>query len=446
MTACPSRSRLLSFERGDLSDHEAAPIEVHLQYCDPCRTCVDQLRGTDTDAAFLREALRDAPTGWSAKMGDPAAEPGDLIVSPGTKDRSAAASGLIQAEWPIPDYTRVQLCGEGAYGSVWAVRDRVGVFRALKILDMARMSRAKLSCRESTALETYCRRVGRHPYLIGVYHVGVVGDRLYYTMDLADNDVDKAPVGAAFATPYRPLTLHSVIRRRRITPGTAIEITRRLLRGLAKLHGLDLVHRDIKPSNIVFVDRRPKLADIGMVAPREHSNVVAGTPRYMPPDRVIDKTADTFALGKVLYEMIAGPDARSFPDLPLDELDPSPKWDLERVAEVLRRACASAAADRYASAAEMLDDLEACGDFPFGAIFDESADPAVSEMSPSAGAAFSTRGTSAERSPSAASAAARSRLADPRTARLLHAALRAVPWIAAVAALKLILDALRNGG
>ncbi len=57
-----------------------------------------------------------------------------------------------------------------------------------------------------------------------------------------------------------------------------------------------------EPANIGFVKRRPKLADIGMITLGADGNTVTGTPRYMPPDRRIDKTADTFALAKALAE------------------------------------------------------------------------------------------------------------------------------------------------
>jgi serine/threonine protein kinase len=191
-------------------------------------------------------------------------------------------------------------------------------------------------------------------------------------MDLADNDRTKEPVTGEFPSDYLPLTLKTVIRRRRVRADTAIEITRRLLRGLARLHDLDLVHRDIKPGNIVFVRRAPKLADIGMITPGTGRIEAIGTPRYMPPDRIMDCTGDTFAIGKVLHEMIAGPDCDAFPLLPGEFMNDSTKWDMARVEEWIARACSPAAAQRYPSASEMLEELEACAELPFGSILDET--------------------------------------------------------------------------
>ena len=190
-------------------------------------------------------------------------------------------------------------------------------------------------------------------------------------MELADAQTWNGAVRDTFPQGYRPLTLSTIIGGRRLTVDVAMEIALRLLRGLAKLHGLDLVHRDIKPSNIIFVNRQPKLADIGMITTNDDQGRPVGTPRYMPPDRVMDKTADTYAFGKVLHEMIAGPDADGFPALPTELLWGSTRWDLTRISDLLVRACSERAANRYPSAAEMLEDMEACADLAFSSLFEE---------------------------------------------------------------------------
>ncbi len=426
MSDCPTRDRLAAFESGDLSEHDAGPLERHVAGCRDCRQMMEGIRAASLDASLLREAWQDSMSGSAAgplvdDAADTAMSTDVMALRPAataTLDEPAPAADSEDSFWRVPDYERIQMCGEGAYGSVWAVRDRVGVFRALKILDMSRMRQANVGCRESTALETYCRKVGRHPYLIDIYHVGLIGNQLYYTMELADNAVTKAPVaGEAFPANYRPLTLYSVMRRRLIQPDTAIEIVRRLLRGLARLHRLDLVHRDIKPGNIVFVKYRPKLADIGMVAAGVDGAVVIGTPRYMPPDRIMDRTADTFAMGKVLHNMIAGQHPETFPALPSVFRKDTRKWDMTKINELIVRACAASAKDRYESAVEMLDDLEACAVFPFGALFDE--------MEPSNTEATVTRHGISNR-------------------QIVLALIRAIPWILGFVALLMVLK--RFGG
>ncbi len=451
MTTCPGRDKLAAYENGELSEDQADPLEDHLRHCQACQTVMETARRSSMDAAVLRDVFQqsigESTLGsWAVEGGAPeggtadptrgqtalaggalledtqTAEPGTAKMIFGAPRRDAPALVREGAEagkeagpqWVVPDYERIQMCGEGAYGSVWAVRDRVGVYRALKILDMSRMRRAKVGCRESTALETYCRKVGRHPYLIDVYHVGVVGDQLYYTMELADDAGTSAPVrGGEFPVNYRPLTLHAVLRRRRIQVDTAIEIIRRLLRGLSKLHNLDLVHRDVKPANIIFVKHRPKLADIGMIALGAEGNVIIGTPQYMPPDRIMDFTADTFAMGKVLHNMIAGHHPATFPALPSEYRYGSLKWDMNRLNELVVRACSPDAADRYPMGSDMLDDLEACADFPFRTLFD---DLNSSSTAPEGRRSRSPKGT-----------------VGTVAAQILLAAVRAIPWIVALA-------------
>ena len=366
MRPCASPKTLAAYENGELGDALADPLQHHLDQCAPCQALMDRIRGGNREVKALRGAFQASRAGGDTPPFAGFSDSGRGLESPG-------ADGEV-SDWIIPDYERVLLCGEGSYGSVWAVRDRVGVYRALKIIDLKRMTRAGVGCRERNALETYCRRISRHPYLITIFHIGVAGRYLYYTMELADDQNKKGAVRDNLSRGYRPLTLDTIVRGRRLNPDVAMEIAHRLLRGLSKLHGVDLVHRDIKPSNIVFVNRQPKLADIGMITSDDDQGRPIGTPRYMPPDRVMDRTADTYAFGKVLHEMIAGPRADTFPALPANRRWGSARWDMARINDLLVRACSDRAADRYPTASEMLEDLEACADLAFTSLFNELED------------------------------------------------------------------------
>jgi len=385
---CPSRSKLLSYEQGELADADSAPIEKHIGECAECAAILGEIRHTDPDTQMLRLVFQKGNTDLSiaasgtdvlrgaiAVAGRNGAEAGESAVAeraeeppaPESKEPSATRPAAKGAVWNIPDYERVALCGEGSYGSVWAVRDRVGVYRALKAIDLDRLERAKIKCHELSALETYCKKVTRHPYLITVYHVGVAGRCLYYTMELADDQHRRGVVGDPFPADYRPLTLATLIRGGRLRVEIAVEIARRLLGGLAKLHELNLIHRDIKPSNIIFVNRYPKLADIGILTSEEGWGKPIGTPNYMPPDRAKDKTSDIYAIGTVLREMIEGGKKGSGDPSAYE----SAKWDPDRIRALIARACAERAADRYPTASAMLEDLEACHYLTEGSLFDE---------------------------------------------------------------------------
>ncbi len=422
MSACPPRETLETYEQGGLDDAGAEPIERHLEHCSACRAGMERIRQTDDYATKLRAVM---PVG-----GDDAADTSVQLAGPGTGDTTVGeardsktptgnraavkASDFGPAAWTIPDYERIALCNEGSYGTVWAVRDRVGVYRALKIIDLDRLSRLGVKCREKSALEAYCRRVPNDPHLITIYHVGMIDKLLYYTMDLADDYTTRAAVHDVFPASYCPLTLDIVQRDRPLGVDVGIEIARRLLMGLSRLHELDLVHRDVKPSNIVFVNYSPKLADIGIVTTSTETGDAIGTRKYMPPDKVMDKTADTYALGKVLFEMLAGRSAIGFPILPADRRWDQSRWSRNRISRVIARSCADIANKRYESAADMLNDLEQCVELTVESLFDD-----LEETPP----------------------------ASPRSAaheaiELGYATIRALPWIFAIIALLVIVSLL----
>ncbi len=372
---CPTHDQLMALEQGELDDAQSQQLAGHVHECPKCAATIAEIRNTDPDTQMLRLVFQKAGAELTlgsagstelTPIGGVPGKPMEQLPSRSPKAMNRSTESSANTTWNIPDYDRVALCGEGSYGAVWAVRDRVGVYRALKIIDKDRLERAKVKCYEQDALETYCRKVARHPYLVTVYHVGVVGRLLYYTMDLADDQRLHGPVSDPFPSDYRPLTLEVLIKGGRLRLDIAVEIMRRLLRGLATLHELELIHRDIKPSNIIFVNRYPKLADIGILTSQQGTGKLIGTPRYMPPDRARDKTADIYAMGVVLREMIEGT-GHSSATQPFD----SAKWDPDRIHAVIDRACAREAADRFPTAAEMLEDLEAAHYRTENSLFDE---------------------------------------------------------------------------
>ena len=104
----------------------------------------------------------------------------------------------------------------------------------------------------------------------------------------------------------------------------ATEVAGLIARGLAAAHEKGLVHRDLKPDNVFLTsDGQVKLLDFGLAryaaeASEVHATraaitdagTVMGTVGYMAPEQVrgeaVDARADLFALGAVLYEMLAG--------------------------------------------------------------------------------------------------------------------------------------------
>ncbi|HKQ69593.1 MAG TPA: serine/threonine-protein kinase [Polyangiaceae bacterium] len=123
-------------------------------------------------------------------------------------------------------------------------------------------------------------------------------------------------------------TLRDELRMRGAMPmGTALALARQLLSALGAVHGAGLVHRDVKPENIMIAPLpdgrlRLKLLDFGIVKVVERAGPVrplalpttegfcVGTPRYAAPEQGsgddIDRRADIYGAGIVLYTMLAG--------------------------------------------------------------------------------------------------------------------------------------------
>ncbi len=383
MIDCPDAATLQKLEAGELGDDEAERVWPHVEECPTCAGRLEGLRGSNLDTRVIRAALRDEVSSDVPVEKQSASVASTLVLDEGleTVSPTKTVGGAVSfgdtsrsTDWSIPDYERVRLCGEGAFGTVWAVCDRVGMHRALKTIDLSRLKNANVECRESTALEAYCRRVRRHRNLIQIFHVGVQGSLLYYTMELADDAVSRKTVRDTMPAKYRPLSLHTVLGKGKVGVTTAMEVALRLLRGLSRLHETGMAHRDIKPANIVFVDREVKLADIGMLTTNTATPSQVGTPAYMPPDRQMDLTGDVFAMGRVLFELLVGYEVETFPTLPetVDRGEASGAgWDLDRVERVIGIACADHAVGRYANAEQMLEELEACRDLTLASLFSD---------------------------------------------------------------------------
>jgi serine/threonine protein kinase len=329
-------------------------------------------------------------------------------------------------ETMFPDYALLRPCGRGAFGEVWIVRDRVGTYRAMKVLDAGRMAERGIQHREIQALQHYCQNVSDHSNLVRVFHVGELHGFVYYTMELADDLTTRAVVRQTVSETYKPMTLSGILRTGRLNADTAVAVTQRLLRGLMKLHEVGLVHRDVKPANILFVAREVKLTDISLISHTQTRMSMVGTPRYMPPDDCMDTTADTYAVGKVLYEMLTGGNMTVFPRLPDDAGLASTRVDLDKLERFLVKACATTALKRFASARDMLDALMACR-FPLhdAPLLELASDSMSGTIVPDAQAS-----TDPQVDAYIAAAQDHRRLGDPHVAvwAVLDRLIRVVPW------------------
>ncbi len=257
----------------------------------------------------------------------------------------------------------LRIIGRGSYGEIWLARGQTGAFRAVKVVYRATFATERSFAREFEGMSSFEPISRDHDGFVDILHVGRTEAFFYYIMELADDDSTGRPLGiaasAAEIDAYTPRTLKAEFDRRKHLPiGECLRLGASLAEALDDLHSHRLTHRDIKPANIIFVDGRPKLADIGLVASVGQCSYV-GTEGYVPPEGPGSAAADVYSLGKVLYEIAMGKDRLDFPELSTG-IDAHPdKPRLLALNQVLLRACAGDPVARYRSAKELHADLAA---------------------------------------------------------------------------------------
>ncbi|MCL4212694.1 MAG: protein kinase [Gemmatimonadales bacterium] len=194
--------------------------------------------------------------------------------------------------------------GSGGMATVYLADDlRHGRPVAIKVL------RPELA--QSLSGGRFVREIGitarlNHPHILALLDSGesAEGDILYYVMPLATGESLRERLGREGALPVRE----------------ALRLAVEVVEALAHAHAHDVVHRDIKPDNVLLSGGHAVVADFGIAkAVGDARETIAlttegtslGTPVYMAPeqasaDGVIDHRADLYAVGVLLWEMLAG--------------------------------------------------------------------------------------------------------------------------------------------
>lgn len=262
----------------------------------------------------------------------------------------------------IPGYEIRAPLGRGALAEVYAATDRRGRAVALKVL------------RETFDRASPLAERLRHE---GEILAELTHPRIVYLLDsfsLREDRTGETAVNEEVSEPGRPvLVLEEVVgkslgahlsQRRTLEPAVAIAVALAVVEGLAHVHECGFVHGDLKPDNILLGTRGAvKLCDFGAArrvlrpgsapggdtrapepraVPREgraaqrtlsgvvRPNDLGGAPAYLAPEAIlgdaVDGRADLFALGVVLYQMLAG--VRPFGEAVAATRDPAPRIDL----------------------------------------------------------------------------------------------------------------------
>lgn len=205
-----------------------------------------------------------------------------------------------------------------------------------------------------------------HPNIVNIYDVGEEEGTYFMVMEYVEG-----------------LNLKQYIREKGQLPvDEAVFIARQIAEALEKAHSAGVVHRDIKPQNILFSSGgKVKVTDFGIAIAGDGVTVTAGdeiigTVQYISPEQakgeLADKQSDLYSLGIVLYEMITGkvpfggenPVAVAMKHI-RDQIIP-PRVLIEdlplALEQIIMKAVEKERANRYESAAEILEDLKYAGE------------------------------------------------------------------------------------
>jgi dienelactone hydrolase len=276
----------------------------------------------------------------------------------------------VRAGDRIASYTVERRLGAGGMGEVWRARDeRLARDVAIKLLlphPTNAAERVRAFQREARAAGTL-----NHTNVLTVYDIGDHGGAPYLVTECLDGETLRARLGAGA-----------------MSVDAALDVVLQVARGLAAAHERGIVHRDLKPENIFLAqDGRAKILDFGLAtlldaaapapASQESSggitrSVAAGTAGYMAPEQLlgqtVDRRADIFALGAVLYEMLAG--CRPFKEVStLATLDasltrqPQALSDVNpaipsALSQIVRQCLAKTPAERFSTIADLIAALE----------------------------------------------------------------------------------------
>ena len=204
-----------------------------------------------------------------------------------------------------------------------------------------------------------------HPNIVPVFDAGETGDGMYYiAMEYVPGGTLKERIMSKGALPAR----------------TAAAVALQIAEALRAAHERGVIHRDVKPHNILITDSgNVKVGDFGIVRAAEATTIsdlgdILGSVKYMSPEQAMGEpvgpASDLYSLGVVLYEMLTGrvpyeagtPEEMSAmhaggpPPRP-GEVNPRNPSVCEGTDALVMRLLARNPEDRYASAAELIEDL-----------------------------------------------------------------------------------------
>ncbi|MCH8247833.1 MAG: protein kinase [Bacteroidetes bacterium] len=248
--------------------------------------------------------------------------------------------------------------GHGGMGIVYLAAD-TKLDRTVAIKFLASDLTTDKVAKERFVREAKAAAAVEHESICAIYEIGETSDgQTYIVMPF-----------------YRGKTLKEMIAEGPLDPLKVMDLASQIAEGLAAAHAKGVIHRDIKPGNVLVGDRgRVKILDFGLAKLGSQTDLTKsrssmGTVPYMAPEQIrgetISERTDIWALGAVMYEMLAGTrpfhgeyeQAITYSILNVDPPGLSSELP-EGLENLVRRCLAKNASERYQSAADLLADID----------------------------------------------------------------------------------------
>ena len=313
------------------------------------------------------ESLLAADARSAALLDVPMREAAEILASQQSRSDLHLAPGL-----QLGPYVIEARLGAGGMGEVYRAKDkRLRRTVAIKVLPphlSGTTNPQERLEREAEAISSL-----NHPHICTLYDIGRQDEMDYLVMELLEGE-----------------TLSQRLKRGALPLAEVMEFAIQIASALEAAHSKGIIHRDIKPANIFVVGgAQVKVLDFGLAKLRErapgshaetatmeksltNTGVIVGTVSYMSPEQAlgqrVDPRTDVWSLGVVLYEMLSGRvpftgdrDASILYSVvheepkPLKDVHPGLPSELQ---QIVSRALKKDVKARYASAAEMGEDLK----------------------------------------------------------------------------------------
>lgn len=266
--------------------------------------------------------------------------------------------------YDLGDYRLLKILGRGGMGVVYLAEQKglqrqvaVKMIRSGILASDAEVRRFAMEARAAAALE--------HPNIVSVFQSGYLDGHYYFSME------------------YVPgVDLAKLIQQAPLSPQVAARYVRDVARAIHHAHRRGVLHRDLKPANVLITpDDEIRVTDFGLAKQIDTDSSVTGsgaaigTPNYMAPEQAsglsdrVRVQSDVYSLGALLFAAITGRapfcgesvmqtlmQVIHQPAPTLRSLAPDAPEDLETI---VGKCLEKSPEDRYRSAAELADELDA---------------------------------------------------------------------------------------